>query len=115
MNDWINWNGGECPVPEGTLVDVKHRDGHEYCGVPAGMPVRAETWTHSDDEHPGDIVAYRVSKEQPANHKNYLATLPLVAALWWFIENIGEDHADRNDLFFYLRERVRQHDEDEAT
>lgn len=37
----------------------------------------------------------------------HLNTLDLANALWWFIENIDADHKDRNDIFFYLRERVR--------
>ena len=37
----------------------------------------------------------------------YLDGQPLALALWWFIENVTEDNADRNELFFYLRERVR--------
>ena len=26
MNKWIEWKGGECPVPEGTVVNIKLRD-----------------------------------------------------------------------------------------
>lgn len=39
--------------------------------------------------------------------KGHLDGLPLVTALWWFIENSNEDDPHRNELFFYLRERVR--------
>lgn len=39
--------------------------------------------------------------------EQYLKTLPLTEALWWFIENVGEDHPERTALFFSLRERVR--------
>lgn len=62
--NWIEWNGGCCPVKRGSLVDVKHRDGDVYYGVPAGMPEsRAEDWSHDTTfASPGDIVAYRVSK-----------------------------------------------------
>lgn len=42
--------------------------------------------------------------------KEYLNGLPLANALWWFIENINEDDTNRSDLFFYLRERMRNHD-----
>jgi len=42
--------------------------------------------------------------------KGHLEGLPLVAALWWFIENSNEDDPHRNELFFYLRERVRDLD-----
>jgi hypothetical protein len=41
---------------------------------------------------------------------DYLNGLPLAAALWWFIENCNEDDPHRSELFFYLRERVRNHD-----
>ena len=27
MSDWIEWNGGKCPVETGALVDVKYRNG----------------------------------------------------------------------------------------
>lgn len=37
----------------------------------------------------------------------HLQTLTVCAALWWFIENVPEDAADRAEVFFYLRERVR--------
>lgn len=40
--------------------------------------------------------------------KEYLSSLPLTDALWWFIENVGDDHPERNDLFFLLRERMRE-------
>lgn len=42
--------------------------------------------------------------------KDYLGTLPMAQALWWFIENVNDDHADRQEIFFYLRERIRDHD-----
>ncbi len=40
-------------------------------------------------------------------HMQYIKTQPLVTALFWFIENIAEDDPDRNEIFFALRERVR--------
>lgn len=40
---------------------------------------------------------------------DYLETLPLVNALFWFIENVTEEDPDRTELFFHLRERVRSH------
>lgn len=38
--------------------------------------------------------------------KDYLSSLPGVIALYWFMENINEDHPHRTELFFYCRERV---------
>lgn len=40
-------------------------------------------------------------------YQEYLDTLNITEALWWFIENVGPDDADRSDYFFYLRERYR--------
>lgn len=44
--------------------------------------------------------------------KTYLDTLSLPAALFWFIENVSDDTAERTELFFYLRERVRNANRD---
>jgi hypothetical protein len=41
--------------------------------------------------------------------KMYLSRLSLIGALWWFIENVNEDDPIRDEVFFYLRERVRHH------
>jgi len=60
-DDWITWAGGERPIPLGTLVEVKHRDGGIY-KEPCGE-YYSESWQHSIDKHPGDIVAYRVLTE----------------------------------------------------
>lgn len=62
---WIKWEGGECPVPEGTLIDVKYRDGHKQKGCPAGLtPAKFERhalfWGHSGIA--ADIIAYRLAK-----------------------------------------------------
>lgn len=38
---------------------------------------------------------------------DYLKTLVLVQALWWFIENSDPSNDWNNEVFFYLRERVR--------
>ncbi len=61
MSDWIEWDGGECPVPPETMVEVR-------------FPVGA---LHSSETHPakefrwnlkggfGDIIAYRVVSPPP--------------------------------------------------
>lgn len=46
-------------------------------------------------------------KEQADRYIAYLDTLPLVNAMWWFIENVTPDSSYRTEVFFYLRERVR--------
>ncbi|WP_075881472.1 hypothetical protein [Vreelandella massiliensis] len=65
---WIDWNGGECPLPDGHPVEVKHRNGLTYtekCGE-----YHSHSWSHMD--HKGDIIAYRPildDQEQPATPK----------------------------------------------
>lgn len=38
----------------------------------------------------------------------YTDTLPLVEALWWYIENVSQDGPQQTALFFHLRERYRK-------
>lgn len=64
---WIEWAGGECPVEEGALVDVKYRDGDEFpdaLGVPAlsGNGTGSAFWER--DDYNNDIIAYRLHKPQ---------------------------------------------------
>lgn len=51
---WIEWEGGECPVPD-KVVRWRTRDGSEG-QYRAGM---VSGWLHANP-HPQDIVAYRV-------------------------------------------------------
>ena len=59
---WIPWAGGECPVLNMSRVDVVHRNGDIFLDRFAGY-AQAKTWTH--DDHPRDIIAYRVVEAQP--------------------------------------------------
>ena len=55
---WIVWGGGECPVEEGTLVDVRFRDGDD------GINIEANNlhWFHKN--WTADIIAYRLHKPE---------------------------------------------------
>ena len=66
---WIAWkgsrDGNDCPVGEGTLVDVKYRDGEVRYNLKAlsklsGRGVTLPYWEH--DGIGNDIVAYRLSE-----------------------------------------------------
>lgn len=62
---WIEWNGGACPVPDGTFVDVKYRDGEVKTNLPAnvtrpGLDAAYAFW--ENDGNICDIVAYRLTK-----------------------------------------------------
>lgn len=60
--EWIEWHGGECPVPKGTAVDYQYRGGGQ-AHDPDAVYLR---WAHFDDA--GDIMRYRIAKpaEPPA-------------------------------------------------
>lgn len=58
--EWIEWNGGDCPVHEDTLVDFKRR-----CDTEPESEWRPEEfragdlrWSHRGGKR--DIVAYRI-------------------------------------------------------
>ena len=53
---WIEWCGGEMPVPRGVPIEVRHRDGKKYATIAGGD--HASNWQHSGLVW--DIVAYRV-------------------------------------------------------
>lgn len=69
---WIEWPGGEMPVPLGTLVDIRTHRGDECRGLMAAHRVfltngyapsaGREYWRHTAPPHPLQIVAYRISK-----------------------------------------------------
>lgn len=61
MSDWIEWRGGENPVP-GKLVEVKYRN-----AVFAKDKSDNYRWTHICGN--GDIIAYRVIDE-PTTEKS---------------------------------------------
>ena len=56
---WIKWDGGECPVPPDTLVEVKFRDG----SCETGHSANCYSWLRVDFND--DIVEYRIAIEQP--------------------------------------------------
>ena len=53
---WIEWGGGECPVPAVERIDIRFRGGtyEDY------QPSEGWRWTHVGGAY--DIVAYRISK-----------------------------------------------------
>lgn len=57
---WIEWGGGNCPVPENSRVDIKFRDGD--IGLEQGP-----NWDWSHLGYRSDIIAYRIIPEQPTN------------------------------------------------
>lgn len=75
MSQWIKWDGGECPLPSGELVDVELRNGNFHHGIPAGSCF----WGHLSPMSPRDtydIVEYRIhdtseSKSDMVDHPSH--------------------------------------------
>ncbi|WBG90047.1 hypothetical protein N5580_13220 [Pantoea piersonii] len=54
--EWIEWNGGECPVKESDWIEARLRDGEEA----GGLACHGE-WEHKNRSF--DIIAYRVIEQ----------------------------------------------------
>lgn len=52
---WVKWNGGECPAPDDTWVEVLLRNGENDKDQAADW-----LWNHGLGD--GDIIAYRIVK-----------------------------------------------------
>lgn len=62
---WIDWGGGECPVSDSTIVEVRYRNGE----VKAASPADFYEWGHGRPHFVTtgrDIIAYRLHKPQEA-------------------------------------------------
>lgn len=60
MSAWIEWNGGERPVPFNKPVDWRLRNGQEFSGLE--YPRFVHDWTHDPKRPDNDIVAYRLAE-----------------------------------------------------
>lgn len=59
---WIEWGGGECPIPDCTIVEVRFRSGRQRRGDKAEEYI----WTNGYgelSETGADIIAYRIIPE----------------------------------------------------
>ncbi len=75
MSDWIEWGGGDRPVPCGTLVDYEMRDGEIECCCAA----EALRWDKRGSNT--DIVRYRVDSYPSAAAAIAASPHPPFAAL----------------------------------
>lgn len=63
FNEWKIWNGGECPVPEGTYGRVQWRNESRISAEKRNFAVdlnEACRWTHQGVA--GDVIAYQTLK-----------------------------------------------------
>lgn len=60
--EWIDWAGGECPVPEGVKAEIKFRDG-DCAELDTWLDILE--WRHKG--YGSDIIAYRIIPERATN------------------------------------------------
>lgn len=73
-NGWIEWNGGDCPVRFGKLIDVRYRDGHVQLGCRAESRCDTELYATTHWGNSGgaaDIIAYRLHKPEQVETVEY--------------------------------------------
>jgi len=64
--DWIDWNGGECPVDGDLLVEIVFRYDNS---IDQFSNASNFYWLHSG--YPGDIIAYKIIEEKQEVEKEY--------------------------------------------
>ena len=84
MNEWIEWNGGEMPVPGNTVVDIKCFNTAVFAEQIAGCCM----WNRIDGYR---IVAYRITqpeqKTEPTDAPKTLRDEFAMAALTGILAN----------------------------
>lgn len=69
---WIEWNGGECPLPDGHKCDARDADGsqHENKTIGKDNDVDRLFWEWDEcNDHDNNIIAYRPILDQPASEE----------------------------------------------
>jgi hypothetical protein len=57
LDGWIKWDGGDCPVGYGDIVEIQCRDGERETRTGESF-----SWSHRVI-HEANIIAYRIHKE----------------------------------------------------
>lgn len=62
--DWIKHNDTICPVPKGTLVDIRCRNGDRFDRAAAGIKIEVLPFFWWGTGSACDIVEYRICEEK---------------------------------------------------
>ncbi|SCX77523.1 hypothetical protein [Nitrosospira sp. Nsp13] len=65
--EWIKHDGKCLPIPKGTVVDIKCRNGDKIYGIEADIKLEALAafWRCDGEEIQYDIVEYRICVKMP--------------------------------------------------
>lgn len=84
---WIEWGGGECPVPCGTAVDVKHR-----CGA---VSENQQAWPKHHKE--SDVVVNPFSNAGQAFWRHENSVVDIIAYRLHKPQEVTDDETDLNE------------------
>lgn len=91
MSDWVEWGGGERPVPENTQVDVRFRCDAAGASL-QDQPAQSFRWDHRDSG--SDIVAYRLSATEwnainPSHYRSHPSGIECIQVTEHMNFNLG--------------------------
>lgn len=113
---WIEWEGGECPVRFGELIDVRYRDGHVQLGCRAESRCDTELYATTHWGNSGgaaDIIAYRLHKPgqaKPEFCESVMRSIPEPETKP-SIEQLASDHRNLKD---YAERKQKEADDAKA-
>lgn len=84
---WIDWGGGECPVPCGTMVDVKHRYG--------AVSENQQAWPKGHKE--GDVIVNPLSNAGQAFWRHENSVMDIIAYRLHQPQEAAQPKADEED------------------
>ncbi len=100
LDNWIEWNGGPCPVAPNARVEVRFRN-HECLG--GDWTSLGSTWTWRHDGTNADIVAYRPVADNDDAPFPYTRLAAAVAAFGKELKTAASD--DRAERAIAILER----------
>lgn len=92
VDGWIDWPGGECPISDSTMVDVRYRDGSIHKAQRADSYEWGHGYAHFVTTG-ADIIAYRLHQPQEAEQTE------------------ADDEADLNDCIGQVQSNDQARDE----
>ncbi len=101
MSDWIEWNGGECPVGHGNPVEVIFREGMPRPSKLAYNP-SCLRWEHTQTSY--DIVAYRSLR--PREEPTELSIEELLTQANYHAAKAAEHERKRASLIEEVTKRI---------
>ena len=101
MSDWIEWHGGEQPVADDVVVEIRLRNG----SFEEGYPAQFLRWHNAEAESKDsifDIIAYRIVSQDSEIDRLRKENAALREALQAALTNAEALRTDPNGVLTYL-------------